>query len=67
MPITLSNETYYKIEEVAIKFNVHIQTIHRWIKKGLIKVKMISPRKFYISESDIYNFMEGINGKTKIK
>lgn len=59
MSVTIANEIFYKIKEVAAKYKVHIQTVHRWINSGNLNVRKISPKKFYISENDLLEFMKG--------
>lgn len=59
MSIIIANETFYKVKEVAEKYGVRTQTVHRWIDSGQLNVRKISPKKFYVSEKDLLDFMNG--------
>jgi excisionase family DNA binding protein len=60
MPITLNQETYYTAKEVAIKFNISMETVREWRKTKGLRYYKVGDRKFYYSETELENFIRNI-------
>lgn len=59
MSVTLDNETYYTAKELSVKFNVSMETIRRWRKQNNLQGKLIGVRKYFYSENDVKQFIQG--------
>ncbi len=59
MSITLNSETYYTAKEIAVKFNVSMETIRLWRTKKGLKGHLVGIRKYFYSEKEIEKFIKG--------
>ncbi len=53
----VAKKDYYTSTEIAEKFNVHRQTILRWIRSSKIKAVKIGYRTYRISHEDLEAFV----------
>ena len=59
MSLIINNETYYTAKELAVKFNVCMETIRLWRKKRGLKGHLIGERKYFYTEKEIEKFVKG--------
>lgn len=57
---------YYKISDVCSYFNISRQAVHKWIKKGKIKVVRNSTNGIRIEESEWNKIIKGERSNNKI-
>ena len=55
--IIIADVKMYDVREVATMFNVHVQTVRKWIHKGQIKARRIG-KGYYITELEVKNFSQ---------
>ena len=55
--IIIADVKMYDVQEVATMFNVHVQTVRKWIHKEQIKARRIG-KGYYITESEVKNFSQ---------
>ncbi len=52
----MTNESYFTIEEVAIRLRVVYLTVYRWIVSGRLKA-VRAGRQYRIAKSDLHDFI----------
>jgi len=59
MSILINNEIYYTAKELAVKFNVSMETVRNWRKTRGLKGHLIGERKYFYTEKEIEKFVKG--------
>jgi predicted site-specific integrase-resolvase len=57
MSIKIHDEEYFTAQELSDKFQVSMETIRRWRKKGGLKGKLVGVRRYFYKESDIEAYL----------
>jgi excisionase family DNA binding protein len=64
MTTSVDKETYITVKEAAELIGKSDRTIYRWIKRGIIAGRRMTPLgEFYIARSEIPNYLRSRNEK----
>ena len=55
----LMEETYLTPKEVAFQTDVHLDTVYRWIRDGLIKSVRKGKRLLFVPQSEVLKVKRG--------
>ena len=54
---TINNKKYYTTQDIAELFEVSKESVLKWISSGKMKCNKISPKKFWITEEQIEEYI----------